>query len=144
MACYINDNCTGCGACKRVCIVFAIDGENGRKHAVNPKRCIDCTVCRRVCPSSAVEDANGNTLQPVKKSLWDTVKIDKNSCSACGLCVEACTFGAISISEPGFKGDLKVFAELSEPKKCVSCGLCVKRCPLKIISMKKNSKEGTV
>lgn len=46
-------------------------------------------------------------------------------CIACGACVEACKFNAVSINEDGV-------AEINE-EKCIACGMCVKSCPQNII-----------
>ncbi|MGE5579487.1 MAG: 4Fe-4S binding protein [Bacillota bacterium] len=48
-------------------------------------------------------------------------------CSACGMCVKACHFGARSI----VGGKLVIDAE-----KCYGCGLCVDACPAGCITMK--------
>lgn len=47
--------------------------------------------------------------------------IDKEKCTACGKCLEACRFGAIS-------GDFVV-----DPIFCEGCGVCFRICPIKAI-----------
>ncbi len=49
-----------------------------------------------------------------------------NECVACGTCLKACSFGAITIKK-GIK------AEISE--SCVACGRCKMVCPASVISM---------
>jgi len=51
----------------------------------------------------------------------------EKDCVACGCCVKACPFGAISI----YKG---MFARVSV-QACVGCGKCVKACPADVISI---------
>lgn len=131
----ISEECTGCTACVRVCPVFAITGERGKRHDINPLRCVACGDCGRVCPSGAVVDSGGKICEPVKRSLWPKPRIETELCSACGICVQDCTPRALSISMPKFRGDIKVYAELSAPGKCISCGLCEKHCPLGAIVM---------
>ena len=47
------------------------------------------------------------------------LKIDKEKCTACGVCEATCAFGAIAV-----KGDC---AEVNE--SCTLCGACVDNCP---------------
>ena len=47
-------------------------------------------------------------------------KIDSALCVGCGLCIETCAQGAISIGNEG---------ALIDPGKCNSCGTCMKLCP---------------
>ncbi|MCL2672317.1 MAG: 4Fe-4S binding protein [Clostridiales bacterium] len=135
MSYQITQTCTGCGACKILCPVFAIEGEPKQAHSINPKRCIECGVCGRACPKEAVADANGQQLSRIPRSQWPKPTIDESRCSACGICTDACTPGALRISRPKSRGDIRVHAELHAPAKCVGCALCERRCPLHAISM---------
>ena len=140
----IGQQCTGCTICARNCPVFAISGEVGKRHKVNPLRCVECGVCGRVCPNSALSDPVKKTCSPVKRNLWPRPKIkygdkfgsiEKGFCSACGLCVIDCTHRALAISRPAFRGAIHVHAELAAPGKCTGCGICEKHCPIGAISM---------
>ena len=48
------DNCTGCGACRRRCPSEAITGETKQTHVIDPEKCIRCGVCKDVCRFDAV------------------------------------------------------------------------------------------
>ena len=53
----INDKCVGCGACKRVCPVNAIDGTRKEKHTINQEICIKCGQCFTTCKFNAITKA---------------------------------------------------------------------------------------
>ena len=54
--------------------------------------------------------------------------IDENDCVACGCCIKACPFNAITVKNGCFaKVDLL---------KCVGCGLCSKICPACVITIR--------
>lgn len=50
--------CVGCGRCKKICPVNAIETvetEKGRRCRVIPERCIGCGVCEKHCPTKALK-----------------------------------------------------------------------------------------
>jgi NADH-quinone oxidoreductase subunit F len=47
-------DCTGCGACKKVCPAKAIEGEKKQSHRIVSTLCLKCDSCRDVCTSNAV------------------------------------------------------------------------------------------
>ncbi len=49
----LEDNCTGCTACVRVCPTEAIRVRD-RKAQIDPNRCVDCGNCVTVCPFHAI------------------------------------------------------------------------------------------
>jgi NADH:ubiquinone oxidoreductase subunit F (NADH-binding)/NAD-dependent dihydropyrimidine dehydrogenase PreA subunit len=51
----INDNCVGCGACKRVCPAGAVSGETRKKHSIDAGKCIKCGKCFEICKFNAIE-----------------------------------------------------------------------------------------
>ena len=53
------------------------------------------------------------------------VKIDKEKCTGCGVCVETCSLEAIKIEE-----DKAVISE-----ECVECSACISECPQEAISL---------
>ncbi len=49
----LEDRCTGCGACLKLCPQQAIDAY-GLVHTIDTGKCIRCGVCRDACPFSAI------------------------------------------------------------------------------------------
>lgn len=47
---FIEDNCIGCGKCKRECPVSCIDGTPKERHVIDQDRCIKCGTCLKTCP----------------------------------------------------------------------------------------------
>ena len=50
------------------------------------------------------------------------IKIDKEKCVQCGLCVEDCVTACIEFDEDDFP-------RMSKPEKCISCQHCLAICP---------------
>jgi NADH:ubiquinone oxidoreductase subunit F (NADH-binding)/NAD-dependent dihydropyrimidine dehydrogenase PreA subunit len=50
----LEENCTGCGACKKVCPTQAIIGEKKQRHEIQVTLCSKCGSCKDVCKANAV------------------------------------------------------------------------------------------
>ena len=53
-------------------------------------------------------------------------KVEQDTCTGCGSCVDACPSEAIEMAD----GKAAVVSD-----KCVDCGVCVDECPVEAISM---------
>jgi len=53
----INEDCSGCTACVKVCPEGAIAGETKKRHVIDPDKCIKCGACKTVCKFDAIEVA---------------------------------------------------------------------------------------
>jgi len=51
----VNDNCRGCGLCKKACPVDAISGEKKEKHLIDTVKCIKCGACQSKCPFESID-----------------------------------------------------------------------------------------
>jgi len=50
----LEDKCTGCGACLKLCPQQAIQGEPKKLHIIDPTKCIRCGICRDACPYESI------------------------------------------------------------------------------------------
>lgn len=51
----INDNCTGCTLCAKVCPVEAIPFIPLENAEIDQQKCVRCGCCRQICPENAIE-----------------------------------------------------------------------------------------
>lgn len=57
------------------------------------------------------------------QSIASDVKMVKELCTDCSVCVPLCPVKALAVRED--------FSVVFEPEKCIACGLCIKACPTK-------------
>ncbi|MCL5960138.1 MAG: 4Fe-4S dicluster domain-containing protein [Chloroflexi bacterium] len=122
-------NCTGCRLCENMCSLRNAQVANPKRARIRiasrepaidiPMPCMQCTdePCARVCPVDA--------FKPHRRFHFSVV--DEEKCIGCGLCVDACPFGAITIdptSAVAIRCDL-----------CDGNPWCVKYCPTKVLAM---------
>jgi NADH:ubiquinone oxidoreductase subunit F (NADH-binding)/(2Fe-2S) ferredoxin/NAD-dependent dihydropyrimidine dehydrogenase PreA subunit len=50
----LEDKCTGCDACLKLCPQQAIQGEPRKPYKINQDRCVKCGTCRDACPFEAI------------------------------------------------------------------------------------------
>jgi ferredoxin len=129
----IDENCIGCGACKKVCPVSAISGEKKEIHIIDGELCINCSSCGRVCPKNAVT-GHGTVINRLKRNQWLKPKISREKCYACENCVAACPVGALTMADENLPLT-ENYAVLTQPEICISCGWCYDNCQFYAITM---------
>lgn len=132
---YIHSECVGCGACKRVCPVFCIEGEQKKPHTIDTRKCIDCGACGIVCPVSCIADPSGKKYQFLKPKERPWAEVDQSICSGCQYCTDICPFDCLEIIASPGDGYATALAFNAHKNHCVSCKLCVTVCPKDTISI---------
>jgi NAD-dependent dihydropyrimidine dehydrogenase PreA subunit len=77
-------------------------------------------------PAALAEATGGGRPARPEKTLHLTAAIDRDRCTGCGACVEACPDGAISIVD----GVAAV-----DPTLCAGCGCCISECATEALSL---------
>lgn len=67
------------------------------------------------------------------------VEINTEWCKGCELCIQACNFGVLDLSDELNSKSVK-FAVAKNPSKCTGCALCAMVCPEIIIKVYKEKK----
>ncbi len=100
---------------------FFKDAMLGRFYAI-------CNCCSCCC--GAMQAWNNGT--PMLISSGYVSRIDAEQCLGCGLCIEYCQFGALSMSDAAAAVD----ADL-----CMGCGVCVSQCPEGALSLVRDASK---
>jgi len=136
--------CDGCDACRTACPAGAISGEQYKKHKVDPELCYNCGLCAELCENGAFRDGFGVPRKMRERDAWKTPIVDRSLCVGCSVCIEDCPQGALALSDPGFHGNIHVYAELKNPELCTGCGKCARRCPVGAVALGRAVIEDTV
>lgn len=120
------DKCTGCGVCELVCSFKHHDEFNPIKSRIHtvlfwqqmigiPVLCYQCEEawCAKICPAGAI------TIEKDETTGATLVTVSEEKCVGCKMCMLACPFGSIVVSDKGYA------------EKCDLCGgdpECVKFC----------------
>jgi anaerobic carbon-monoxide dehydrogenase iron sulfur subunit len=122
-------NCTGCRLCENVCSLRNTGAANPKRSRIRiasrepaidiPVPCMQCTnePCVKACPVGAFKSH--------KRFQFHVV--DEEKCIGCGLCVDACPFGAINLDP--------VKAVAIRCDLCNGNPWCVKYCPVSVLAM---------
>jgi len=84
--------------------------------------------CCSCCCGAMMAQRNGTTMLIASGYL---AQVDPEKCVACGLCVERCPFGAMSL------GATAVVSE----QACMGCGVCIATCPRQAIQLQRDERK---
>ena len=109
------EHCTGCQTCELLCSLYHFGECNPLRSAIRVIRrerdglvfCLPL-VCQHCEPAPCIEACPTGALS--REEETGTLALDKEECTACELCVEACLVGGISLNTDG--------------SQIISCDLC--------------------
>jgi ferredoxin len=88
-----------------------------------------CNCCKCCCGGIEAMVKYGS---PALASSGYVAQVDGSLCTACGTCVEACPFGALSLDEiVSVNWD-----------KCMGCGVCTGQCPTHSLALVRDERKG--
>jgi len=88
-----------------------------------------CNCCKCCCGGIQAMVKYGGRMMA---SSGYVSQVDETLCTSCGVCVEACPFGALSING----------GAIVSWKKCMGCGVCTGQCPTKAIVLIRDERKG--
>ncbi len=127
---FINEKCTSCSICERVCPTNAIT--SGERYFIEPDLCINCSVCGVYCPFDAIDDEREVIVQKIKPKQVPKALVHEELCTGCEFCVDVCPFEALEMiplgddSVYGLPQTSTIAAVID--KNCISCKLCEQVC----------------
>ncbi|HTG01926.1 MAG TPA: 4Fe-4S binding protein [Nitrospirota bacterium] len=115
-----------------------LEAEHNRGHvhtAWFKDACLDrfyniCNCCKCCC--GGIEAMVKHGIPMLAPSGYIS-EVNKNLCTACGDCVAACPFSAISLGKDGIHLD---------EQKCMGCGVCIEACQTKARSLVRDGRKG--
>lgn len=65
------------------------------------------------------------------------VRVNEETCKACGLCVQRCSMGALGLRESPRATNKEGKVASLQPEQCIGCGVCVYKCPTKSLILER-------
>jgi ferredoxin len=78
---------------------------------------------------AALHDRAVSRSKPVESVRRLTAVVDQESCTGCGICIDACRRQALSLD-----GIAAV-----DPERCTGCGACIAECPNEALSLSRQT-----
>jgi len=89
-----------------------------------------CNCCKCCCTGIETMVKYGS---PVLASSGYVSQVDAENCTNCGVCVETCPFGALSMMDQ---------AAVVNWEKCMGCGACTSQCPTECLTLVRDERKG--
>jgi formate hydrogenlyase subunit 6/NADH:ubiquinone oxidoreductase subunit I len=111
--------------------VLKVAADAGLVHATSNRQKDADTICN-CCKCCCVFFESYHVLKHEKSHDFSNyrLRINSETCKACGLCVQRCPVQALRIEDsPLAKNDQGKAATLINSDQCLGCGVCVYKCP---------------
>jgi Pyruvate/2-oxoacid:ferredoxin oxidoreductase delta subunit/predicted transcriptional regulator len=88
------------------------------------------TMLCNCCPCCCVDWSSAEVMSiPVAGPSRFCAEVDEELCTECGICMEACSFNALSLNKDGSS------IPGVDTEKCLGCGVCAVKCPDEAITL---------
>ena len=111
--------------------ILKVAADAGLVHAISNRQKDVDTICN-CCKCSCIFFESYHVLKHEKSHDFSNyrLKINPETCKACGLCVQRCPVQVLSLEDsPLAKNKQSKAATLMNPDQCLGCGVCVHKCP---------------
>jgi len=111
--------------------ILKVAADAGLVHAISNRQKDADTICN-CCRCSCVFFESYHVLKHDKSHDYSNyrVRINPETCKACGLCVQRCPIQALTLEDsPLAENKQGKAATLMNPDQCLGCGVCVHKCP---------------
>jgi coenzyme F420-reducing hydrogenase delta subunit/formate hydrogenlyase subunit 6/NADH:ubiquinone oxidoreductase subunit I len=146
--------CWSCGTCASTCLVRRYEPNFNPRLILHKAglglrdevlccseiwQCSACDACYPRCPkeihiSDVMKAIRNIAIREGYERPGVTAQVDVASCIACGMCVAACPYEAISLKTVSIDGSTKLAAQV-DPALCMACGICNSVCLSSSISV---------
>ena len=111
--------------------ILKMAADAGLVHAISNRQKEVDTICN-CCRCSCIFFESYHVLKHERSHDFSNyrLKLNPETCKACGLCVQRCPIQALALEEsPLAKNKQSKAAMLMNPDHCLGCGVCVHKCP---------------